>query len=91
MLLPVLRTGKAVKNCARCVVHNKLCPVKRTRVAWAGTPCVAWSSMGAQRGEEDTVSILACMAWAGLHLLVEDDFIVHENVGSNDGETLALT
>lgn len=89
-LLPAIKSGRAVRRRAFCLVHKAECRVERCRMCWSGTPCVAWSSMGSNKGENDD-SIICFMAWAGLQLEVEDDYVIHENVDRFDPKTLELT
>ena len=45
----------------------------------AGTPCVAWSSMGNQDGV-DGDSMLHFLIWIGLRRLLQEPIIIQENV-----------
>ena len=42
--------GKALQKKAWCVVCNAYCEVRATTLHVAGTPCVAWSTMGSRCG-----------------------------------------
>ena len=83
-LIKVFRTGKAVCNKAKCLVHTVgtgLCACAVATLHIAGTPCPAYSSQ--RRGVIDVagrIDFLAFLTWAAHRRLLQEAWIIHENV-----------
>ena len=87
-LLPLIRTGRAVRRYAPCLRHPEgTCEHSRAKLHIAGTPCVDYSAFGSHAGDAGPTS-QHFAAWAALRLLLEDLVIIHENVPSFSAEVL---
>ncbi len=61
--------------CHKC---DDYCELVQTNIHVAGTPCIAWSSMGLRCGASGP-SLLCFMTWAYQRLQQQEDAILHEN------------
>ena len=77
IMRPVIMSGKAARTSAPCKRHNKQCRHGRAIQHWVGTPCIDFSLMGDQKGEEGK-TMLHFDIWAALRRLVQEPLIVHE-------------
>jgi hypothetical protein len=62
-----------------CMRQRRLCPVVRAKLQVAGSPCVAWSSMGKLQKTKHE-SIVAFATWAAMRRSLNEAVIIHENV-----------
>ena len=79
VLPDLIKSGKAVRRAAPCLVCNRTCAVPEARLHIAGTPCTDWSSMGAKAGAQGA-TMLHFMCWLGMRRLIQEACIVQENV-----------
>ena len=87
VLVPLIMKGKATKAFGFCVRHNQVCQAHVADVHIAGTPCVAYSPRGSGLGLEDR-TVLVYLAWCSQRRLLEEPWIVQENVEGFDTEHL---
>ena len=73
-----------------CVRHKRHCSAAAATVHAAGTPCVDWSTQpGASHLGEAGTSALAWCCWIAQRLLLREEAILQENVGSFPEQLLA--
>eukprot|EP00959_Pyramimonas_sp_CCMP1952_P088586 1853350-Pyramimonas_sp.AAC.1 len=72
---------------AFCVLCQAWCAACACDVHVAGTPCVAWSSMG-QRARASGPTLLGFLVWAFLRLALMETGILHENAPEFEYELL---
>ena len=87
VLIPLIMKGQATKASGFCVRHNRVCQAHVADVHIAGTPCVAYSPRGSGLGLEDR-TVLVYLAWCSQRRLLEEPWIVQENVEGFDTEHL---
>ena len=79
MILSTLKAPGAITQSMPCVVHGQRCRADKAHIHVAGPPCVDWSAQGLhKRTNGPTTS--AFVAWACQRMLLQEDFILHENV-----------
>ena len=80
-LTPIVQAGGAVTNRGKCLRHppERKCKLPYTDRHAAGTSCVAFSAVGAQRGLGD-ISVIFLLAWIALRLMIQEAVIKQENV-----------
>lgn len=83
-LLEALQNGEDIVNLtAYCHTHCRQCQHPRGDIHVAGTPCVAWSSMG-KRMKTDASDFKFFVIWAALRLKLRERLILQENVKNHD-------
>jgi hypothetical protein len=70
VIVPLIRSGKAVQDKAFCTKHRRYCRLERADVHWAGIICVSWSPMGKQDGEAGRDFVLWA-AWAATRRMMQ--------------------
>lgn len=79
VLVPLVKTGEAVKSQAWCHKCGKQCSAGEADVHIAGTSCTAYSPKGNQLGLGDE-TVLDLMAWVAQRRKTQEKVIVQENV-----------
>lgn len=70
-----------------CHQHGRLCTLTQGHIHVAGTPCVAWSNLGLQIAVSGATA-LAFWSWIAHRRLLQENFIVHENVPTFNADVL---
>eukprot|EP00959_Pyramimonas_sp_CCMP1952_P306126 6406554-Pyramimonas_sp.AAC.1 len=79
--------SKLITGRAFCVLSRSWCEARACDIHVAGTPCVAWSSMG-QRARATGPTLLGFLVWAFHRLKLMETVILHENTPEFDHELL---
>ena len=80
-LIKIIKTGKAVSSKAWCHMHGAYCTLRKATIHVAGTPCPGWSPQrGGHLDAGGRPDFMAYLVWCGHRLLLQEDFIIHENV-----------
>lgn len=79
VLVPLVMSGRASRQAAWCVKHQKFCKAETADVHIAGTPCVAYSPRGSVLGLQD-ITVLVYLAWISQRRLCQECWVVQENV-----------
>ena len=89
VLVPLIKSGKAVRADAPCLVHGRRCRAKISDIHCAGTPCTDYSPKGLREAEGGK-TYAAFLTWAGQRLLAQESVIIQENVQQFPLEQLQL-
>ena len=79
MILSTLKAPGAISESMHCILHGQCCRADKAHIHVAGPPCVDWSPQGVHK-RTDGPTTSAPLAWACQRLLLQEDFILHENV-----------
>jgi len=78
-LSAIFSRQNSVLDTGFCWRHKQRCTCRRATVHVAGPPCPAFSSLGKHQGAVGPL-LLPLMIWTAHRALIEEDFILHENV-----------
>ena len=78
-LAGLFREGSLVSDVAPCVRCGKWCQASSCNVHVAGTPCPAWSAMGTRKYASGPTA-LPFLVWVFMRRMLQECFILHENV-----------
>lgn len=82
-----------VRPSAPCILHpscgNQGCELSRADVHVAGTPCPDFSTFSNKPNEFQGDQLPCLMIWIGQRLLLQEPFILHENVPGINASTIA--
>ena len=79
VLTPLIKSGKAVRPDAPCLVHGRRCKATNSDIHCAGTPCTEYSPKGLREAEGGK-TYAAFLTWAGQRLEAQEEVIIQENV-----------
>ena len=82
ILGPLIASGRAMRDRAFCLHHQKECILQCAKRHTAGTSCVPYSRRGLGLGLKD-VATLYSLAWIGLRLLIQEPDVTQEKHGCN--------
>ena len=78
---------KLISRKAWCYRCSAYCTAVRCVLHVAGTPCIAWSTMGTRCGASGP-TLLCFMVWAFQRLLIQEDAVLHENTPEFNSDLL---
>ena len=70
---------KLVSLFAKCAKCGRQCEATKCTLHVAGTPCVAWSSMGT-RAYASGATVIAFFVWLSMRRQLQEPWVLHENV-----------